>query len=49
MSTASYAVAGLRCEYGMAKVLENVSSISGVTDVAMDYERMMPSAGGVRP
>jgi copper chaperone len=36
MSTAIYAVAGLKCEYGMAKVLENVSSLSGVTDVAMD-------------
>lgn len=36
MSTAIYAVAGLKCEYGMAKVLENVRSLSGVTDVAMD-------------
>jgi copper chaperone CopZ len=36
MSTAIYAVAGLKCEYGMAKVLENVGSLSGVTGVAMD-------------
>ena len=36
MTTAIYAVAGLKCEYGMANVLENVRSLSGVTDVAMD-------------
>ena len=36
MTTAIYAVAGLKCELGMAKILENVYSLSGVTDVAMD-------------
>lgn len=36
MTTAIYAVAGLKCELGMAKLLENVRSLSGVTDVAMD-------------
>lgn len=36
MTTAIYAVEGLKGEYGMAKVLENVRSLSGVTHVAMD-------------
>jgi len=36
MTTAIYVVAGLKCEYGMANVLENVRSLSGVTYVAMD-------------
>jgi len=39
MTTAIYAVEGLKCEYGMAKVLENVRSLSGVTRVAMDLIR----------
>ena len=36
MTTASYAVEGLTCGYCMAEVLENVHSLSGVTDVAVD-------------
>jgi len=36
MSTAIYAVGGLKCELGMATLIENVRSLSGVTDVAMD-------------
>jgi len=36
MTTAIYAVEGLTCGYCMAEVLENVHSLSGVTDVAMD-------------
>ena len=36
MPTAMYAVEGMICESCMAAVLENVHSLSGVTDVAMD-------------
>ena len=36
MTTAIYAVEGMTCESCMAEVLENVHSLSGVTDVAMD-------------
>ena len=36
MSTAIYAVGGLKCELGMATLIENVCSLSGVTGVAMD-------------
>lgn len=39
MSTAIYAVAGLTCGYCLAKVMESVRSLSGVTDVAMDLVR----------
>lgn len=36
MTTAGYLVEGMTCRYCMAKVLENVRSLSGVSDVAMD-------------
>jgi copper chaperone len=36
MSTAIYAVGGLKCELGMARLMENIRSLSGVTGVAMD-------------
>ena len=36
MTTAMYAVEGMICESCMAAVLENVHSLSGVTDVALD-------------
>ena len=44
MNTAMYAVAGLTCSDCMAAVLENVRSLSGVTDVAMDL-----NTGGQSP
>lgn len=44
MATAMYAVEGMMCESCMAAVLENVSSLSGVTVVAMDLV-----AGGRSP
>lgn len=44
MTTAIYAVAGLTCADCMAKVLEHVHSVSGVTHVAMDLV-----AGGQSP
>lgn len=39
MTTASYAVEGLTCGYCMAEVLENVHSLAGVTEVAVDLVR----------
>ena len=36
MTTAMYAVEGMMCESCLAAVLENVSSLAGVTVVAMD-------------
>ena len=44
MSTAGYLVEGITCGQCMAKVLEKVRSLSGVTKVAMDLV-----AGGQSP
>lgn len=44
MTTAMYAVEGMMCESCMGAVLENVSSLSGVTLVTMDLV-----AGGQSP
>ncbi|MGY1776341.1 heavy-metal-associated domain-containing protein [Geodermatophilus sp. SYSU D00804] len=36
MSTASYTVTGMTCQHCVASVTEEVSGISGVTDVEVD-------------
>ena len=41
MSTATYTVTGMTCEHCVASVTEEVSEISGVTDVAVD----LPTGG----
>lgn len=38
MSTSTYAVKGMTCEHCVAAVTEEVSKISGVTDVAVDLD-----------
>jgi copper chaperone CopZ len=44
MSTAGYLVVGLTCRRCLAKVLEKVRSLAGVTNVAMDL-----GASGLSP